>query len=53
MSLGGMAFRRVRKLLAWAVAVGVLGLVALGLYGLVAVLTGTDPLGVGVGVVGL
>jgi hypothetical protein len=48
MSLGGMAARRVRKLLAWLLAVGLIALVGFGLYGLVAVLTGTDPLGVGV-----
>lgn len=36
--LAGMVTRRIRKLIAWAIALGVLALVALGAYALVVLL---------------
>jgi hypothetical protein len=32
MSLVGMTIRRVKKVLAWLFAIGILGLIALGIY---------------------
>jgi len=34
----GMAVRRVRKLIAWGIAIAVVGLLALGLWAVIAVL---------------